>query len=62
MGRRTLTLYGTGIIIFSLVTAFLLDALVANSEKMVIILIFIHIIGFSISLGPISFIYAAEVM
>ena len=61
-GRRTLTLYGSSIIVFSLVTAFILDALIESSEKMVIMLIFLHIIGFSISLGPISFIYAAEIM
>jgi hypothetical protein len=26
------------------------------------VLIFLHIVGFSISLGPVSFIYAAEIM
>lgn len=61
-GRRSLMLFGTGIVVLSLLSAFLFDALVANSEGVVIFFIFLHIVGFSLSLGPITFIYAAEIM
>lgn len=61
-GRRTLMLLGSSIVVGSLLLAYIFDSFVSHSEKVVIALIFLHIVGFSLSLGPITFIYAAELM
>lgn len=61
-GRRTLMLLGSSIVVGSLLLAYVFDSLIWHSEKAVIGLIFLHIVGFSLSLGPVTFIYAAELM
>lgn len=61
-GRRSLMLVGSSIVVASLILAYVFDSEVFHSEKTVIGLIFLHIIGFSLSLGPVTFIYAAELM
>lgn len=55
-------LFGSSIVVGSLLLAYVFDSLIWHSEKAVIALIFLHIIGFSLSLGPVTFIYAAELM
>ena len=58
-GRRTLMLLGTSIVAFSLIFGWVAASLLTNGENILILLIFLHIVGFSISLGPVSYIYAA---
>jgi MFS family permease len=58
-GRRTLMLLGESIIVGSLLSGFLFYHWVQNSEKLITLVVFTHIIGFSISLGPVSMLYIA---
>ena len=59
-GRRTLMLIGQSMVVGSLFLAFFGEMF--KSENMVVVMVFVHIVGFSISLGPISMLYAAELM
>ena len=61
-GRRFLMLLGQSIVVMSLIGAFLATDIFHQSSKVVALFIFLHILGFSISLGPISVLYAAEIM
>ena len=58
-GRRSLMLIGSSIVCFSLISAFFCDAFLSNSDGLITKLIFLHVVGFSLSLGPVSMIYAA---
>jgi hypothetical protein len=46
----------------SLLSGYLFSILLEDSEIYITIVVFIHIIGFSLSLGPVSFLYIAEMM
>ena len=46
----------------SLLSGYLFSILADDSEKYITIVVFIHIIGFSLSLGPVSMLYVAEMM
>lgn len=61
-GRRTLMLIGQTLVVVSLLSGYLFSVLSDNSEMYITIVVFIHIIGFSLSLGPVSFLYVAEMM
>jgi len=61
-GRRTLMLLGSSIVVFSLLSAFLCESLLPDSHSLVSALIFLHLVGFSLSLGPVSMVYVAEIM
>jgi MFS family permease len=61
-GRRPLMLTGLGIIIVSLFTGVLVTFLVPSHESITVVIIFAHILGFSISLGPICMLYAVEAL
>lgn len=61
-GRRSLMILGESIIVGSLVLGFMFDHWASNSERLITLVVFTHIIGFSISLGPVSMLYVAEMM
>jgi MFS family permease len=58
-GRRSLMLLGETIIVVSLLLGFIFDNWVENNQKFITFVVFTHIIGFSISLGPVSMLYVA---
>lgn len=59
-GRRTLTIIGTSIITMALILGYIILDFVPNVDpKVAAIAVFIHIGGFSISLGPISILYVS---
>jgi SP family arabinose:H+ symporter-like MFS transporter len=58
-GRRSLMLVGETIIVASLLCGFMFDHWVKDSENLITFIVFTHIIGFSISLGPVSMLYIA---
>ena len=53
-------LVGETIIVFSLISSFLVDHIIEKNELYITIFVFLHIIGFSLSLGPVSMLYVAE--
>lgn len=58
-GRRPLMLAGESIIVFSLFAAYFATDILNMSSGVIVFLIFLHIFGFSISLGPICCLYAS---
>jgi hypothetical protein len=58
-GRRFLMLVGQTIVVMSLIGAFLATDIFHQSSKIVALFVFMHILGFSISLGPIGVLYVA---
>ena len=52
-------LIGYSVVIFSLISAYLCEVFLANSQKYIAGLIFLHLIGFSLSLGSVTMIYIA---
>lgn len=61
-GRRSLMLVGLTIVVGSLFSAFLATDVLNLSSGIVVFFVFMHIFGFSISLGPICCLYASEIM
>jgi MFS family permease len=61
LGKRTFMLIGQSIILITLFSIFLTD-LINPSEPVFIVMIFIHIVGFSLSLGPIIWMYISEIL
>lgn len=60
-GRRSLMLIGQAIVVGSLLLGYFFEHLL-NQKSLIIYVVFTHIVGFSISLGPISMVYVAELM
>ena len=58
-GRRSLMLIGLTIVVGSLFSAFLATEVLNLSSGIVVFFIFLHIFGFSISLGPVCCLYAS---
>jgi hypothetical protein len=58
-GRRYLMLIGQSIIVFSLIGSFIALDIFKLSSNVIVIFEFLHILGFSISLGPISVLYVS---
>lgn len=61
-GRRSLMLVGLTIVVASLFAAFVATDVLNMPSGIVVFLVFIHIFGFSISLGPVCCLYASEIM
>lgn len=61
-GRRTLMLVGEFIVMASLISGFLFYEFIKDSSNYLIFIIFLHLMGFSLSLGPVSMLYVAEIM
>lgn len=55
-------LFGQTLVVGSLISGFFFEQILDNSEKLITIVVFVHIIGFSLSLGPVSMLYVAEMM
>lgn len=58
-GRRSLMLMGLTIVVGSLFAAYIATDLLKLSSGVVVFFIFLHIFGFSISLGPVCCLYAS---
>jgi predicted MFS family arabinose efflux permease len=58
-GRRSLMLMGLTIVVGSLFLAFIATEVLNLSSGIVVFFVFLHIFGFSISLGPICCLYAS---
>lgn len=58
-GRRSLMLTGMSILVFSLFGAFFATDVFNMGSGIIVFFIFLHIFGFSISLGPICGLYAS---
>jgi MFS family permease len=58
VGRRPMMLCGMGIVLISLLLGFLITFLVDEHESYTVWIIFLHIFGYSISIGPLCFTYA----
>jgi predicted MFS family arabinose efflux permease len=58
-GRRFLMLLGLSIVVFSLISAYVATDVLNLASGVVVFFIFLHIFGFSISLGPVCGIYAS---
>lgn len=61
-GRRSLMLIGYSIVVCCLISAFIATDILNMGSNVVVFLVFMHIFGFSISLGPICCLYASEIM
>lgn len=61
-GRRYLMLLGQSIIVFSLIGSYIALDILNLSSNVIVLFVFLHILGFSISLGPISVLYVSEIM
>lgn len=61
-GRRSLMLVGMSIMVFSLFAAYFATDVFSMASGIIVFFIFLHIFGFSISLGPICGLYASEIM
>lgn len=57
-GRRPLMLTGMTIIFLSLFTGAIVTNLVEDHESITVFVVFMHVLGFSVSLGPITMLYA----
>lgn len=58
-GRRSLMLIGMSILVFSLFSAFFATDVFNLGSGLIVFFIFLHIFGFSISLGPVCGLYAS---
>ena len=61
-GRRTLMLVGQSLIVLSLVSAYFFEVFLKDSQNYITGLIFLHLIGFSLSLGPVTMVYISQRM
>ena len=61
-GRRYLMLIGQSIIVFSLIGSYVALDIFNLGSNVIVLFVFLHILGFSISLGPISVLYVSEIM
>lgn len=61
-GRRPLMLVGSAIVVVSLTSAFFVSSVLHLPQSYIAVFVFAHIMGFSLSLGPISMLYASEIM
>lgn len=55
-------LLGQSIIVFSLIGSYIALDILNLSSNVIVLFVFLHILGFSISLGPISVLYVSEIM
>lgn len=62
IGRRTLMLIGQGITTGSLLMGWFFMGFVPDSQSTVVFFIFMHILGFSLSIGPVTMVYISEIM
>jgi len=62
LGRRPMMLFGMTVILVSLLLGFLITFLIDEHEPYTVWVIFIHVFGYSISIGPLCFIYAVEIL
>lgn len=62
VGRRPMMLIGMTIILISLLSGFFISFLVDEHEAYTVWIIFFHVLGYSISIGPLCFIYAVEIL
>ena len=61
-GRRTLMLSGMTVIVLSLLGGAVEAWLEDDTSHILLIVVFLHIVGFSLSLGPVGMLYIAEIM
>lgn len=61
-GRRPLMLIGMTIIFLSLFTGAMVAYFVEDHESITVFVVFTHVLGFSVSLGPITMLYAVEAL
>lgn len=61
-GKRTFMLIGQLIILGTLFVLFLVYIIAPKLETLLIAMIFVHIVGFSLSLGPIIWTYISEIL
>lgn len=61
-GRRFLMIIGTSVVCAALLLGFVVEEYLVATQGLILIAIFAHISGFSLSLGPISILYISEIM
>jgi len=61
-GRRCLMLFGHTIIVGSLLMGYWFAEQKDISPSLIVLIVFSHIIGFSLSMGPIALLYIAEIL
>lgn len=57
-GRRPLMLIGLAIVCVSLFAGFFITFFIDEHESITVFIIFAHVLGYSISMGPICLMYA----
>jgi MFS family permease len=57
-GRRPMMLLGLAVLTIALLTGFFVTQFIDEHEGITVFIVFVHVLGYSISIGPICMMYA----
>jgi MFS transporter, SP family, xylose:H+ symportor len=61
-GRRPMMLVGMGVLTVALIIGFFVTQFIEEHERITVLVVFLHVLGYSVSLGPICMMYAVEAL